>query len=89
MAGLKHSGQPKEQPCGDLKVQWRARPKADRALAVRRDLPDRVRYRLLGIHLPMHQEDPAAFAWAAAQLGSGAADFQPAESQALEPARLP
>jgi ABC-type phosphate/phosphonate transport system substrate-binding protein len=75
-------------PCADLKVVWRARPEADRALVVRRDLPDPVRYRLLGVHLAMHLEDRPAFDWAAAQLGAGAADFEPAEAQALEPARL-
>ena len=74
-------------PCADLKVIWRARPEAQRALAVRRDLPDPVRYRLLGVHLAMHLEDRAAFDWAAAQLAPGAADFEPAEAQALEPAR--
>jgi ABC-type phosphate/phosphonate transport system substrate-binding protein len=75
-------------PCADLKVVWRARPEAERALAVRRDLPDPVRYRLLGVHMAMHLEDRAAFDWAAAQLAPGAADFQPAEATALEPARL-
>jgi ABC-type phosphate/phosphonate transport system substrate-binding protein len=80
---------PKDQPCADLKVAWRARPKAVRALAVRRDLPDPLRYRLLGIHLAMSLENKAAFAWAAAPLGANAANFEPAESQALEAARLP
>ena len=75
--------------CGDLKVVWRAaRPQAERAYAVRRDLPDPLRYRLLGVHLAMHLEDRPAFDWAAAQLAPGAADFEPAEAQALEPARL-
>ena len=77
-----------KSPCADLKVVWRARPEAQRAFAVRRDLPDPVRYRLLGVHLAMHLEDRPAFDWAAAQLTSGAADFEPAEAQALEPARL-
>jgi ABC-type phosphate/phosphonate transport system substrate-binding protein len=80
---------PKDRPCADLTVVWRARPQAARAFAIRRDLPDTLRYRLLGVHLAMHQENSAAFAWAAAQLGGNGADFQPAESQALEPARLP
>lgn len=80
---------PKDEPCADLKLLWRARPHAQRALAVRRDLPDLVRYRLLGIHLAMSLEDKTAFAWAAAPLGAAAASFEPAESLALEPARLP
>ena len=74
-------------PCADLKVVWRARPEAERALVVRRDLSDPMRYRVLGVHLAMHLEDRPAFDWAAAQLTSGGADFEPAEAQALEPAR--
>ena len=79
----------KDQPCADLKLVWRARPLAHRAFAVRRDLPDPFRFRLLGVHVAMSLENRAAFAWAAAQLSNGAADFQPAEIQALEAARLP
>lgn len=79
---------PKVKGCADLKVVWRARPQAQRAFAVRRDLPDPIRYRLLGVHLAMHLEDRPAFAWVAGQLIPGAADFQPAEAQALEPARI-
>ena len=76
-----------KSPCGDLKVVWRARPEAEHAFAVRRDLPDPMRYRLLGVHLAMHLEDRPAFEWASAQLAPGAADFEPAEAQALEPAQ--
>lgn len=76
-----------KSPCGDLKVVWRARPEAEHAFAVRRDLPDPMRYRLLGVHLAMHLEDRPAFDWASAQLAPGAADFEPAEAQALEPAQ--
>ena len=85
---------PKVQPCADLKEVWRARPQALRAYAVRRDLPDQLRYRLLGVHMAMNLEDRGAFAWAASQLAQGpsepaAADFQPAEALALEVTRLP
>jgi ABC-type phosphate/phosphonate transport system substrate-binding protein len=80
---------PKVQPCADLKEVWRARPQAQRAFAVRRDLPDQLRYRLLGVHMAMNIEDPSAFAWAASQLSAGATDFQPAEALALEVTRLP
>jgi ABC-type phosphate/phosphonate transport system substrate-binding protein len=75
--------------CADLRVVWRARPQAQRAFAVRRDLPDPARYRLLGVHLAMHMEDRPAFDWAAAQLAPNAADFEPAEAEALAPARAP
>jgi len=36
----------------------------------------------------MHIEDRSAFSWAASQLSADAADFEPAESRALEAARL-
>lgn len=75
-------------PCAGLTVVWRARPQAQRAFVVRRDLPDPIRYRLLGVHMVMHMEDRPAFDWAAAQLGPGAADFEPAEALALEAAHL-
>lgn len=80
---------PRVQPCADLKLVWRARPQAQRAFAVRLDMPDPLRFRLLGVHVAMNLEDKAAFAWASSQLGPGAADFQPAEARALEAAPLP
>ena len=60
----------------------RARPRSSEALAVRRDIPNELRYRLIGIHLPLHLEAPAAFAFAAAGV-KDAAEFQPAEADAL------
>lgn len=83
------SPSPKVQPCADLTLVWRARPRAQRAFAVRRDLPDPLRWRLLGVHVAMNIENKPAFAWAASQLSTGAADFQPAEAEALEVTRLP
>ncbi|MGA0601310.1 PhnD/SsuA/transferrin family substrate-binding protein [Caulobacter sp. KR2-114] len=81
---------PKVRPCADLKLVWLARPQAQRAFAVRRDLPETLRFRLLGVHVAMNLEDRPAFAWAASQLApAGGADFQPAEPLALEVARLP
>jgi ABC-type phosphate/phosphonate transport system substrate-binding protein len=76
------------KPCADLTVVWRARPQAQRAWAVRRDLPDPFRFRILGVHVAMHLEDKPAFDWAASQLSSNAADFEPAEADALEATRL-
>ena len=83
------SPSPKVQPCADLKAAWTARPQAQRAYAVRRDLADPLRYRLLGVHMAMNLENRPAFDWAAGQLAPGGSDFQPAEALALEPARLP
>lgn len=70
------------QPCKDLFVVIKARPRADHALAVRRDMPLELRYRLIGIHMALHLEAPAAFAYAAAWAPSPA-EFQPAEADAL------
>jgi ABC-type phosphate/phosphonate transport system substrate-binding protein len=78
-----------DKPCADLKIVWRARPKAERAWSVRRDLKDPERFRLIGVHIPMHLEDKAAFAWAAGQLAPGAADFEAAEADALVASHLP
>jgi ABC-type phosphate/phosphonate transport system substrate-binding protein len=79
---------PKEPtPCRDLRVLVRARPKAAWALAVRRDMPSELRYRLIGIHVALHLENPAAFAFAAAG-APDPAEFQPAEAEALTVAAL-
>jgi hypothetical protein len=72
-------------PCRDLRAVLHARPRAAWALVVRRDMPAELRYRLIGIHLPLRLEAPAAFAFAA---GPGAAEFQPAEAEALTTATL-
>ena len=41
---------------------------------------DDRRFRLLGIHVAMHNEAPEAFAWAA---GPDAEEFEPTEAKAL------
>lgn len=79
---------PAESRCKDLKVVWTARQSATMAYAVRRDIDSVLRFRLLGIHIALHLENPAAFAWAAAQLAPGAENFEPAEAQALTTAQL-
>jgi ABC-type phosphate/phosphonate transport system substrate-binding protein len=77
---------PKAKPCADLTELWRGRTRALTALAVRRDMPDLLRYRLVGIFLPLHMEAPDAFAWAASWTPK-AAQFEPAEADALALAR--
>ncbi|WP_293359185.1 PhnD/SsuA/transferrin family substrate-binding protein [Phenylobacterium sp.] len=69
-------------PCADLRIVLKARPRAAEALVVRRDIPDELRYRLIGLHMPMHLEAPAAFAFATLR-AKDAAEFQPAEADAL------
>jgi len=76
---------PTAKPCSDLKVVWRGRPRAKTALAVRRDMPAPIRYRLVGIYVAMHLESPEAFA-AASALKPGAGSFDPTEAEALSPA---
>jgi ABC-type phosphate/phosphonate transport system substrate-binding protein len=72
----------KAKPCTDLKVLMRIRPQASRALVVRRDMPDETRYRLIGIHMPMHLENELAFAWGSSWM-QNAAEFEPAEAESL------
>lgn len=74
-------------PCADLRIVLKARPRAAQALVVRRDIPDELRYRLIGLHMPMHLEAPAAFTFATAWV-KDAAEFQPAEADALTLATL-
>lgn len=71
--------------CKDLKVVWRGRQRAPLALAVRRDIPDELRFRLIGIHVAMNIEAKDAFAWASSWVPNGA-DFEPTEAAALAPA---
>lgn len=75
------------QPCADLRIVVKARPRATQALVVRRDISLELRYRLIGLHMPMHLEAPAAFAFATGG-AKGAAEFQPAEADALTLATL-
>ncbi len=76
--GLKAS----EWRCDDLAVAWRGRPRAQLAMVVRNDMPLETRYRLIGIHVAMHQEAPTAFDWAAAWTPEPA-EFEPTEADAL------
>lgn len=75
------------QPCADLRIMVKARPRATQALSVRRDMPEELRYRLIGLHLPLHLEAPTAFAFAA-NGRKDATEFQPAEADALTLATL-
>lgn len=73
-------------PCVGLRVLMRARPEAALAIVVRKDIADETRYRLIGLHMPMHLENRAAFAWASSW-APGAAEFEPTEALALAAAR--
>ena len=71
-----------DNACADLKVVWRGRRRATLALVVRRDIPDELRFRLIGIHVAMHIEAKDAFAWASSWVPGGA-EFEPTEAGAL------
>lgn len=73
---------PAEKLCDDLKIIWKGRPEAKFAVAVRRDIPDELRFRLIGIHVAMHIEAKDAFAWASNFIPQGA-EFEPTEADAL------
>ena len=68
--------------CDELRVAWRGRPRAQFAMVAPNTMPLETRYRLIGIHIAMHQEAPAAFQWASAWIPNGA-EFEPTESDAL------
>jgi ABC-type phosphate/phosphonate transport system substrate-binding protein len=67
-------------PCADLRQVFRGRPRAAYAWAVRRDIDDDTRFRLVGIHVALHLENPAAFGWVA----PGARELEPTEASALD-----
>jgi ABC-type phosphate/phosphonate transport system substrate-binding protein len=79
---LCHGDRPKDDRCADLKVIWHGRPQAAKAIVIRRDTPDELRFRLIGIHIAMYLEAKDAFAWAASW-APGAAEFEPTEADAL------
>jgi hypothetical protein len=73
---------PQDATCGDLKVIWRGRPRAAKAIVVRRDIEDELRFRLIGLHVAMHLEAKDAFAWGSSWIPK-AAEFEPTEADAL------
>lgn len=73
-------------PCAGLRIVMRARPEAAMAIVVRKDILDETRYRLIGIHMPMHLENKAAFVWASSWTPK-AAEFVPTEALALTASR--
>ncbi len=77
---------PQDQPCGDLRMIWNGRPRADRAFAVRQDMPAQLRYRIIGIFVAMHLEAPDAFK-AASAFAPASENFDASEAGALSPSR--
>jgi ABC-type phosphate/phosphonate transport system substrate-binding protein len=70
------------RPCADLREVWRGRPRAALAWAVRRDMTEALRFQIIGIHIALHQEAPAAAAFALSGM-AGAALLEPTEANAL------
>jgi ABC-type phosphate/phosphonate transport system substrate-binding protein len=73
---------PTDTPCKDLVEVWRGRPAAETALIVRKDIAQDLRYGLIGIHIFLAEQAPAAFAWLAAK-NPGAVAIEPTEPTAL------
>lgn len=67
--------------CAPYRVAWQDRPVAGTAWVLRADMPDELRYRLIGIFLPMHLENAQAYAGAAGGVKGG---FEPTEATALD-----
>lgn len=73
---------PGDEPCKDLRVVWRGRPRPAEAVVAPLSMPEPLRYRLIGVHIAMHLEAPEAFAWAARGV-PGAKSFDATEAGAL------
>lgn len=73
---------PARDPCADLTTLWRGRPRATSALVVSRAMPISDRHQLVGIHVGLHFEAPAAMRFMAQVLPRAAA-IDPAEAGAL------
>jgi ABC-type phosphate/phosphonate transport system substrate-binding protein len=77
---------PGEKRCADLHEAFRARPRAKLAWAAPLSMDETLRYRLIGIHIALHLDAPAAYAWVAAQ-APNAQSIDPTEAGALTIAR--
>ena len=73
---------PSSDPCGDLLTLTTQRPAAEEGFVVAKDMPQEFRHRLVGVHVGLHMQAPAAFEWFA---GGEAIEFSPAEATALDP----
>ena len=78
---------PQDQPCGDLRIIWKGRPRAANAVVVRLDLPARLRFQIMGIYVAMHLEAPDALS-AASAFAPGSENFDGAEAAALSPSQV-
>lgn len=76
----------KRDPCADLVELWRGRPRAARAFVVSNKMSMGDRHQLIGIHIGLHFEAPAAMRYLA-QLLPPAVAIDPAEAGALLLAR--
>jgi ABC-type phosphate/phosphonate transport system substrate-binding protein len=66
--------------CADFDIAWQGLPPLERAWSLRNDAPRELRYRLIGMHVPLHLENPTLFA---AIAGADGAEFEPTEAAAL------
>lgn len=73
---------PKGGICPDVMEAWRGRPTAPKAFAVSNNMSEADRYQLIGIHIAMHNDNPAAFGFVA-KLMPKAIMLDPTEPTAL------
>lgn len=73
---------PKVDPCADLIEIWSGRPAATRAFVAARRMTDGERHQLVGIHIALHFEAPAAMPFIARAVPPAMA-LDPAEASAL------
>lgn len=73
---------PKSNPCADLVEIWRGRPTAPFAFVVPKNMPIGDRHQLVGIHIALHFEAPAAMAFITRAMPPAVA-LDPTEAGAL------
>jgi ABC-type phosphate/phosphonate transport system substrate-binding protein len=73
---------PKGGICPDITEVWRGRPTAAKALVVSNNMTEADRYQLIGIHIAMHNDNEAAFAYLASLMPK-AIMLDPTEPSAL------
>ena len=74
--------EPDSTLCDHYQVVMYDRPRAQNALMIPKSTPAERHFRLVGVHIGLHFENPDAFAWLSQGRGS---EFDPAEPTAMAP----
>lgn len=67
--------------CEDLQILMYDRPRAEEAFMIPADTSLERHYRLVGVHISLHLEEPELFAWLSQGAGS---EYEPAEAAAIK-----